>query len=406
MIPLYRPIARTILLLLLIPAAGVTQELTEARAVQLLRESSRVRERRIRLASSVTSRSSYPARPGPSVNASFEGAGRTEFLFVEQEFMLKRRDGLAKRQENLANESERARADFDTGRLQSRMLAEFYRLVHARQRMQVIFEGIAEQERIGRAASALATAGEVSRDDVFLTEESVAELRVASAETEIRAARARAALADLLGDRVSAETLHAKGTLTPVRDLIPLHEALARALANRADLRSAAAALEASRLHSPAATRGWKPSIKLQGGIKRADVGDRLAIGPYVALSMPVPLGRGRHARERAGGSTEGLRREQLRVLRNQILVEVRVAHDTLRIRRTAADVYRETVLEPARELGESLLGSYLAGEANALDLLESVQARLRRELRSLELQAAAKTAEVEFHRVLGNPAP
>ena len=406
MIPRPRASARALLALLLVPAAGLAQELTEAGAIQLLRESSRVREHRMRLASSLASRSTDAAQPGPSLNASFEGAGRTEFLFVEQEFMLSRRNGSAKRQADLATDSETASADFDIGRMQSRMLVEFYVLVHAQQQMRVIFEGIAERERIEQAVTALAAAGEASPYEVFLTRESVAELRIASAETEIHAARARAALADLLGDRVSAETLHARGTLTPVRDLIPLREALARALANRADLRSAAAALEASRLEPSAVTRGWKPSITVQGGIKRSDIGDRLAIGPYVALSMPVPLRRGRHVRERAASATESLLRERLRVLRNQILAEVRVAHDTFRIRRAVADTYRRTVLGPARELGESLHASDFEGAANALDQLEAVRARLGAELRLLELQAAAKTAEIEFDRVLGKPAP
>ena len=406
MIPRPRASARALLVLLLIPGAGLTQELTEAGAIQLLRESSRVREHRMALASSLAARSSDAARPGPSVNASFEGAGRTEFLFIEQEFMLNGRNGPAERRARLATDSERARADFDIGRMQSRMLFEFYGLVHAQQKLRVIAEGIAEQEGIEQAVGALAAAGEASPYEVFLTKESAAELRIASAETEIHATRARAALADLLGDRVSAETLHAKGTLTPVRDLIPLREAQARALADRADLRSAAAALEASRLEPPAATGGWQPSIKVQGGVKRSDVGNRLAIGPYVALSMPLPLRRGRHLRERAASATESLLREQLRVLRNQILAEVRFAHDSFRIRRAVADTYRRTVLGPARELGESLRASHFEGEANALDLLEAVRARLGAELRLLELQADAKTAEIEFDRILGNPAP
>lgn len=394
--------ARAVLLLFLLAGAGASQELTEGEAIQLLRESSRVKERRARLASTDAASSQQSAHPGPSLNASFEGAGRTEFYFVEQELLMGARNTAAKRQAALSTDAERARADFDTDRMQSRMLAEFYRLVHAQERTRVILAGIAEQERIGQDIRAQAAAGNMSPHDMFLTEQSIGELRVSSLESAVVAAQAKAALADLLGDHVDTETLRAKGSLGPAQDLVPFREALATALANRADLRSAAAMLEASRLEATAATRGWKPSVKLQGGIKRADIGDRLAVGPYLAVSMPVPLPRGRLARERATSARETLRQEQLGVLRNQIVADVRVAHATLRIRRAAAAGYRNDVLLPARELRESMLARYRDSESTALDLLESVRARQSAELRSLELQALAKAAEIEFRQVLG----
>ena len=372
-------------------------------AIQLLRDSSRVKERRARLASLHAASSRRSAYPGPSLNASFEGAGRTEFFFVEQELVLGARDTTAKRHAELATDAESARADFDMDRMRSRMLAEFYRLVHAQERLRIIRAGIDEQERIGQDIRTLEAAGEMSPHDVFRADQSIAELRVSGSETEILAAQARAALAGLLGDHVAAETLRAKGSLAPAQDLIPFREALATALANRADLRSAATMLESSRLEAKAATRGWKPSVKVQGGIKRADMGDRLAVGPYVAVSMPVPLPRGRLPRERATSAKEALRQEQLSVLRNQIVADVRVAHATLRIRRTAAAGYRKDVLLPARELRESMLARYRDSESTALDLLESVRTRQDAELRSLELQALAKATEIEFLQVIGN---
>ena len=395
--------ARAVLLLFLLAGAGASQELTETEAIQLLRESSRVKERRARLASSDAASSRRSAYPGPSLNASFEGAGRTEFYFVEQELLLGARDTAAKGLSALSADAERARADFDTDRMLSSMLAEFYRLVYAQERIRVILDGIAEQERIGQDIRAQEASGNLSPHDVFMAGQSVAELRVSTLESEIAAAQAKAALADLLGDQVAPETLRAKGSLGPAQDLIPFREALAAALANRADLRSAAAMLEAARLEASAATRGWKPSVKLQGGIKRADIGDRLAVGPFVGVSMPVPLPGGRMPRDRAASSKQTLRQEQIGVLRNQIAAEMRVAHDTLRIRRAAADGYREDVLEPARQLRESRLARYREGESNPVDLLESERVALAAELRSLELRALAKAAEIQFRQVIGN---
>lgn len=146
--------------------------------------------------------------------------------------------------------------------------------------------------------------------------------------------------------------------------------------------------------------------MTLQGGIKRADVGDRLAIGPYVAVSMPVPLPRGRPPRASSASVAEGLIRERVSVLRNRVVAEVQVARETYRIRRIAAVSYRGSVLRTARELKESALARHSRGESNALGALESLRAALGAELRSLELQAAAKVAEIEFRQVLGKIAP
>ena len=343
-----------------------------------------------------------PPRPGASLDASLEGAGRTEFYFVEQEIVFNRRSGLARKLDELEADSLEARANFETGRMAARMLASFHRLVYAQQRKQVIAANKVELEDIHRALEALHAAGEASKFDVFRAQRSIVELEVSSSETEILAARAKAVLAGLLGGQVNAGILRAKGSLLPVRGLMPLREALSVALAGRADIRAAAAKLESSRLEASAATPGWRPNLKLQGGIKRAEVVDGLVVGPYFAVSVPVPLWPGRPPGEPTASTEHVHLREQLRTLRNRVLAEVQVAHDTFRIRRTAADEYRRKVFAPARELRLSTFAGYRKGASTALELLDSVRAIQAAEFRLLELQAAAKEAEVELERVLG----
>ncbi|MDE0167171.1 MAG: TolC family protein [Bryobacterales bacterium] len=391
-----------ILLLLLLASSGAAQELTEAQAMRLLRESPSVSEYRENLDPMRAVRPWQPPRPGASLNASFEGAGRTEFYFIEQEIVFNRRSGLARKLDELEADSREARANFETGRMAARMLAAFYRLVYAQQRKQVIAANNVELEDIHRAVEALHAAGEASKFDVFRAEKSIAELDVSSSDTEILAAQAKAVLAGLLGDQVNAGTLRAKGSLLPVRDLMPLREALSVALAGRADIRAAAAKLESSRLEASAATPGWKPNLKLQGGIKRAEVVDRLVVGPYVAVSVPVPLWPGRPSGEPAASTEHVHLREQLRTLRNRVLAEVQAAHDTFRIRRTAADDYRRRVFAPAQELRMSTFAVYRNDASIALEALDSVPAIQAAEFRFLELQVAAKEAEVELERVLG----
>ncbi|MYA79443.1 MAG: TolC family protein [Acidobacteriia bacterium] len=392
-------------LLLLLAASGAAQELTEAQAMQLLRESPSVREYRVNLESIHAGRPWQPPRPGASLNASFEGAGRTEFYFVEQEIVFNRRNGLARKLDELEADSREAHANFETGRMAARMLAAFYRLVYAQQRKQVIAANKVELEDIHLAVEALHAAGEASKFDVFRAQRSIVELEVSASETEILAARAKAVLAGLLGDQVNAGTLRAKGSLLPVRGLMPLREALSVALAGRADIRAAAAKLESSRLEASAATPGWRPNLKLQGGIKRAEIVDHLAVGPYFAVSVPLPLWPGGPSGEPTASTEHVHLREQLRTLRNRVLAEVQVAHDTFRIRRASADDYRRRVFAPAQELRMSTFAGHRNGASTALETLDSVTAIQAAELRFLELQAAAKEAEVELERVLGKVA-
>ena len=390
------------ILLLLFTAAGASQELTEAQAIQLLHESPRIRERRANFAAANAAKSWQPSRPGPSVNVSIEGAGRTEFYFVEQEIVFNKRSALARRLDELAFDSEEARAESETGRMEAQMLTAFYRLVYAQERMQIIRGGIVELEDIGGAMEALHVAGEASKLDVFRAEQSIAELGVSLSETEVLASQAKAVLAGLLGDQVNVATLRVMGSLKPVRDLMPLREALSIALDGRADIRAATVKLESSRLEASAATPGWRPNLKLQGGIKRAEVVDRLAVGPYFAVSVPLPLWPGQPPGERTSSTAQVHLREQLRTLRNRVLAEVQVAHDAFRIRRTAADDYRRRVFAPAQELRMSTFAGYRNGASTALEALDSVRAIQAAELRLLELQVAAKEAEVELERVLG----
>ena len=94
--------------------------------------------------------------------------------------------------------------------------------------------------------------------------------------------------------------------------------------------------------------------------------------------------------------------RARRQVLESQILAEVRGAFDSLRLRREIAESYREQSRGRAEELREIADIGYQEGELGILELLDSYRVAQQARLRSLELQAAAKLAEVEFDRAMG----
>ena len=394
----------TSLFLLLFPivAGGVCEELTEARALEILRQSSSVAGRQANDLGSIRDRSEQAPYPDLSLHASFEGAGRTEFYFVEKEIALGRRRSLAQEFRELEIDSEQSVTEFETAQVEARMLLAFYRLVYAQDRLAAVEDNIREHLEIGRDVEAQLGEGSVSRLALFRYERSLAELRVALSEVRIEAARARHLLAQLLAYQVPPETLRAKGSLQLAGEIVPLREALAAALPGRGDLRAATTRMELSRLEVSAAKGGTGPNVTVHAGIKRADLGDRVAAGPYLAVSVPVPLRNRRRLQDRAALKTRDLRQEQLRLLRNQVRADVRQAHDSLRLRRASAEDYRGAVWSDAQQLRESAIASYRTRGSTVLEVLDSVEAAQGAQLRLLELQTAAKLAEVELRAAIG----
>ena len=72
------------------------------------------------------------------------------------------------------------------------------------------------------------------------------------------------------------------------------------------------------------------------------------------------------------------------------------------RLRREIADAYRQQSQNRAEELRGIADVGYREGELGILELLDSYRVEQQARLRLLELQAAAKLAEVELDRALG----
>jgi cobalt-zinc-cadmium efflux system outer membrane protein len=384
-------------------AAGApAQELTERQALEFLRESPYYRELQARVAVRRAETRRETLYPNPSANASFEGAGRTDFYLIEQPLVLNGRLGLLRQAGVSAVAAAEAEADHELRQLEAQLRSAFYRLAYAQERRTRVQDSITRLSQMVEILRAREEEGESSRFDHLRAEREVVDRETEASDAEALIAEYRAGLARFLGDRVSPEALVAKATLAPAYPLPAMGDAIASALEARSDYRIERERLEQLRLEAEAADRLRIPNPVVSGGFKRAAIGDRTANGPVLSVSVNLPLfNKGQVERQLAEAEADHTRARR-QVLENQILAEVRGAYDSVRLRREIAETYRQQSQNRAEELRAIADVGYREGELGILELVDSYRVEQQARLRLLELQAAAKLAEVEFDRVVG----
>ncbi len=378
---------------------AAASELTEKQALQLFRESPYHKELQagIEVVRAKTRR--HTLYPNPSVSATFEGAGRTDFFVVEQVLTVNGRRNLLRQAGTSAVKVAETQADHTLREIEARLRDVFYQLLYAQKRKAMIRKSVDELEELARILHEREKAGEGSKFDHLLAAYETMEQETEFAEAETLIAGARAKLAGFLGERVFPDALVVMGALEPGYALPALPDALAVGLSARSDYRVETERLEQLRLEAEAADRLRIPNPIVLGGLKRTDIGDRYLNGPVLSVSIDLPVfEKGQVAKKLANAEADRTRARR-RILKSQILADVRSAHDSLRLRRRIADDYRIQSGRNARELLEIAEIAYREGELGILELLNSYGVAHRTELRLLELRAAAKLAEVEFDR-------
>ena len=383
-------------------ASAFSQELTASQALELLRDNYRYKDEQFGLAVNRASVLESPSNSGPTLSVSIEGAGRTDLYGIEQEISLFQEKKLFQRAGERAIAAEQADTRHKVRQTEARMLKAFYRLIHAQERQRAIGQGIVELEGFAHSLQKMHGSERKPNLEVIPVQHALAELQIAEAEAEIAIMENRSLLSGLLGEHIDPDNLHASGTLDPRYELPSLQEALAEALATRKDFQAAAARLEQAEIETAAVSHWRLPNPRILGGFKRADLGDRYAVGPYIAVSMPIPMSGRRKKLKLAANQEESLRRRRLNLLRHRIPAEVRAAHHALRIRRKTVEDYRSKFPGRTTEDQEEILKAYRTGEMKLANLLGSIRMRQEATLRLIDLQATSKMAEVEFDRISG----
>jgi cobalt-zinc-cadmium efflux system outer membrane protein len=284
--------------------------------------------------------------------------------------------------------------------LRSDVRLAFYSLVRAQEREAVLRRGIEEITRLRRILSDREKEGEGSKYDRLRAEREIAELRAEQTIAETLIVQARAALLAFLPK--DTDTPQVTGTLVSPPS-VPPAELLDRAFRARGDYRAEDGQIQRFRLEQTAAGRLRFPEPVVSAGLKRADNtrGDTDA-GPVVSLTLPLPLFNRGTTEVQRFQAEETRARARRDVLAQQITAQVEGAYQTLLIRQRAADGYQKEISSRGADLTRIVQVAYQEGELGILELLDALRVSRQSQLRLLELQGAAREAEIELERVVG----
>ncbi|MBS1151468.1 MAG: outer rane efflux protein [Myxococcaceae bacterium] len=206
------------------------------------------------------------------------------------------------------------------------------------------------------------------------------------------------ALALLAGLRPEALVL--AGTVKPAADRSADEPALvARALAQRPDLRAARAELEAARADQRLAAREWLPSPRL--GIRYGKEEDAHLVQGTIGFELPV---FNQHQAARGVAAGRLLQAEQaVSSLSLQIEVEVAMALSRYRAASVAAEAYAGEVLKAMEENTELVTAAYQAGKVDFLQLLLIQRQTLEARRGHIETLEELNAAEARLLRVVGS---
>jgi cobalt-zinc-cadmium efflux system outer membrane protein len=286
--------------------------------------------------------------------------------------------------------------------LQTDLRLAFYELLHAQERKALLDKGIAELQEVVRILKEREREGEGSRFDRLRAERELADVQVelVSAQTSIVQARAR--LAAFFASGTDPALIVAKGQFTQDGSLPLGAELVNRALEARGDYRAGGHDLERWEFEGRAAKRARIPEPILGGGLKRTQIPGFADNGYVVSLSIPLPLfNRGQAETARAQAVARRIQAERL-ALRQQIEAEVKGAYAALELRRRLAHDYSRELGQKGTDLAQIAQVAYQEGAQGILELVDAYRIALHSQLQAVELSAAAKQAQIELDRAVG----
>jgi len=389
----------------LILASARGQELTEQEAVRLfLTRSPSAQEARAGTAIVEARTRSWSLWPNPHAGYDHEGAGLTQIARVQQSLPLNGRLELLRQAGASAVRVAEREAEHNLWRLCSDMRRAFYDLLLAQEREAVLRDAIRQLQEVARILREREVHGEGSRFDLLRAEREQSELEAEWVSARAWTAQARGRLASFFDGGVAPGSIRARGDFGVAKELPLLPDLLPMALQNRQDYQAENQQQERFEWEERAATRLRFPDPVFAVGFKRAEGLRGISYGPYVGFSLAVPFfdrGRARVAELQAELRRSSYRRE---LLDRQIQTEITGAYEAVQLHRQAADEYRLRFEAEGSELERIAQAAYQEGELGILELLDAYRVRRQSSLRTLELTAVSKQAEIELERAAGKP--
>ena len=392
------------LLTLLNPPRVASQQLTEKEALRRFAEEN---QRARALGAQVeVARAESRVRtllPTPGISYSREDAvTKEDYLLVEQRIPMNGRLGFLRRAGDAAINVQKEQSDYALHQLRSDLRLVFYELLLAQQREAVILKGLSDLKELVRVLGEREREGEGSTFDRLRAERELANIQADLTSTEAMTARVRTQVASFFAPGTEASSLAAAGQFDISRTLPDLATRIARALEIRGDHRAQEEQLKQFSWERRAAERLRIPEPMLSGGMKRVREPGISDTGHIISVMVPLPpFNRSRAEAALAQAAYQRTQAER-QALGQQIASEVKAAYVTTELRRRLAGQYRQKVGEKDIELTRIAQTAYQEGEHRILELLDAYRVTLSSQLRILDLVAAAKQAEIDLERAVG----
>ena len=386
-------------------AAAAAQSLTEAEAVaRFERENARLKGIAARVREDKAEARSWSLAANPEVTFAREDAAGTidTFLYVGQSVPLSGRLGLLRRAGDSASRSAEARGRFEAFEALSDLKTAFYELLLAQEKAALIEGWLGQFRDFVRILREREKENDVSRFDRLRAERELADAESEAAAFHIDLLRAKSMLGAFFGANQPTASLTAEGDFSSAGTLPPMEEVLEKSLAGRGDVQSSALLTERFDLERRAAGRRLVPEPVVAVGMKKTELPGSSGQGLLLTVSLPVPLfnaggaegAKARAAAERSRAENETLKRD--------IAAQVSAAYEAVRLRRKLAGEYALNLGDKGAELSSIGRLAYEEGERGILELLDSSRLALGSELRALGLAWAAKQAEIDLNRAVG----
>ena len=379
--------------------------MTEAEALRRFEgENPRARaiSARVRIVRAETRAWSLPPNPAVTYNREDAAGAKDDFLLVQQSVPVSGRLGLLRNAGNSAVRAADAEVSYELLQLRSDFRTAFYALLLAQERVGLLEGWVRQLQEVVRILREREREGEGSAFDRLRAERELADAEANLASGLVILAQARSRLASFFTPGTNPASLVVKGDFSAGAGVPPLQELTSRALSVRGDYAAGERQLERLDFERRAAARLAVPEPVFTAGLKRSTTPMLAANGYVFSVTVPIPLfNRGQTEMDRVR-ETEARMQAELASRRQQIESEVQAAYETINLRRRIASEY-------ARELGDkgarlSQIGqlAYQEGEQGILELLDAHRVAVFSRVQVLELGWAAKQAEIELNRAIG----
>jgi len=342
--------------------------------------------------------------PLPVVSYSREDAAgsKEDYLVIEQQVPLNGRLGLLRQARDAAVNAQKEQSNYALHLLYSDLRLAFVELLLSQQRAAAIQKSLTELQELVRVLREREREGEGSAFDRLRAERELAEVQADLVSAQAMTVRSQTQLASFLAPGTESRSLAAQGKMDIDRALPEMVTLISRALEVRGDYKAQEQQLQQLARERSAAERLRIPEPVVSAGMKRVATASLIDTGHIFSVSVPLPFFN-RSRREAAVANANFTRtRAEKQALQQQIAVEVRAAYEATGQRRRLAQEYRREVGEKNVELTRVARIAYQEGEHRILELLDAFRVTLSSELRVLDLVAAARLAEIDLERAVG----